>query len=242
MCGALSGDKALYTPAEGGSCRTCSLPDHNPIARERTEQVSDGDVTRRDWMARGSVPRQFDRTPATSHGFVGAKSGADLVDMGTVGANALVKLIAGYAELFRPISDVGGHLGIDFFGVVRAFEVIFVASMRLVGRGDVVVLGHSVFPLFCSLRWMIKVREGMYLRRGTTRVGAPNRWANAGRKAAGGTNSSSTESVRCGVSPTGDIEVLQEYVRRLRSGAIARLNAARLWAVVAALKRPASAV
>jgi hypothetical protein len=35
---------------------------------------------------------------------------------------------------------------------VRALEVIFVASMRLVGCGDVVVLGHRVFPPFGSLR------------------------------------------------------------------------------------------
>jgi hypothetical protein len=38
----------------------------------------------------------------------------------------------------------------DLFGVVRAFDVIFVASMRLVGCGDVAVLGLGVFPRFRS--------------------------------------------------------------------------------------------
>jgi hypothetical protein len=42
---------------------------------------------------------------------------------------------------------------------MRAFAVIFVASMRLVGCGDIVMLGHRVFPLFGSLRWMMKVRQ-----------------------------------------------------------------------------------
>jgi len=76
------------------------------------------------------------------YGLVGVKGGADLINVGTVGANALVELVAGDAELLGPVGDVGGHLGIDLFGVVRALDVIFAASMRLVGCGDVVVLGH----------------------------------------------------------------------------------------------------
>jgi hypothetical protein len=80
------------------------------------------------------------------------KGGTDLIDVGAVGANALVELAAGDAELLRPVCDVGGHLGIDLFGVMRAFVVIFVTGMRLVDCGDVVMLGHGVFPFFGSLR------------------------------------------------------------------------------------------
>jgi hypothetical protein len=59
------------------------------------------------------------------HGLIWAKGGADLIDVGAVGANAL-ELVAGNAELLGPIGDVGGHLGIDLFGVMRSFDVIFV--------------------------------------------------------------------------------------------------------------------
>jgi hypothetical protein len=31
-----------------------------------------------------------------------------------------VELVAGHAELLRPVVDIGGHLGVDLFGIVRA--------------------------------------------------------------------------------------------------------------------------
>ena len=92
-------------------------------------------------------------------GLVAAEGGADFFDVGAVGADGCVELVAGDAELFGPVGDVGGHFGVDLFGVVRALDVNFVASMRLVGCGDVVVLGHGVFPLFSSLRVMMKLRQ-----------------------------------------------------------------------------------
>jgi hypothetical protein len=76
---------------------------------------------------------------------VRVEGGADLFDVGAVGADGLVELVAGDAELFGPISDVGGHLGVDFFGVVRALGGFFVEGMGFVGFGGVVVLGHACF-------------------------------------------------------------------------------------------------
>jgi hypothetical protein len=49
------------------------------------------------------------------------EAGADLVDVSAVDADEFVKLSAGDAELFGPVGDVGGHLGVDLFGVVGAF-------------------------------------------------------------------------------------------------------------------------
>jgi hypothetical protein len=48
------------------------------------------------------------------------EGGADLFDVGAVDADGFVELRAGDAKLFRPVGDVGGHLGIDLFGVVGA--------------------------------------------------------------------------------------------------------------------------
>jgi hypothetical protein len=76
------------------------------------------------------------------------EGGPDLIDVGAVGADGFVEPIAGHAELLGPVGDVGGHLGVDLFGVVRTFDVIFVASMGLVGLRGVLVLSHPVFPLF----------------------------------------------------------------------------------------------
>ena len=43
-----------------------------------------------------------------SGGFVGMEGGADLVDVGSVGADGLVEGVSGDAELFGPVGDVGG--------------------------------------------------------------------------------------------------------------------------------------
>jgi hypothetical protein len=73
----------------------------------------------------------------------------ELVDVGAMGADEFVQLIASDAELFAPVGDVGGHFGVDLFGVVRALEgVIFCEGVRFVDFGIIiVVLGHGCFPL-----------------------------------------------------------------------------------------------
>jgi hypothetical protein len=81
---------------------------------------------------------------------VGVKGGADFVDVGTVGANGLMELVAGDAEFLGPVGDIGAHLGVDFLGVVRSLGgVVFADGVGLVSLGSVVVLGHmgaSSFP------------------------------------------------------------------------------------------------
>jgi hypothetical protein len=44
-----------------------------------------------------------------------------------------------------PVGDVGGDFGVDLFGIAGALGVLFVGSVRLVGFGGVVVLGHEGF-------------------------------------------------------------------------------------------------
>jgi hypothetical protein len=63
---------------------------------------------------------------------VGVEGGADLVDVGAVGADGLVKLVAGGVELFGPVGDVRGHLGVDDLGVVRSYGVLLVWGMGCV--------------------------------------------------------------------------------------------------------------
>jgi hypothetical protein len=58
-------------------------------------------------------------------GFVGVKGGADFFHVGSVRADRFVELVAGDTKLFGPIGDVGGHLGIDLFQVVRSFCMFF---------------------------------------------------------------------------------------------------------------------
>jgi len=74
------------------------------------------------------------------------EGGADLVDVGAVGTDEFVELVAGDTELFGPIGDVGGHFGVDLLGVVRAFGVVVIVQrMEFVAFGSVVVLGHGMF-------------------------------------------------------------------------------------------------
>jgi hypothetical protein len=73
---------------------------------------------------------------------------ADFIDVGSVAADRFVELVAGDAELFGPVGDVGRHLGVNLLGVVRAFSVILMYCVGFVGFGRVVVLGHGVLPLF----------------------------------------------------------------------------------------------
>ncbi len=73
------------------------------------------------------------------------QGGADLVDVDAVSADGLVESVAGDAELFGPVGDIGGQLGVDDLRVVRTFGVFFVQGVRGVFLGDVVVLGQCVF-------------------------------------------------------------------------------------------------
>jgi hypothetical protein len=75
------------------------------------------------------------------------KRGAHFFDVGSVAMDCFMELIAGNAELFGPISDVGSHLGVDDFRVVRTFRVVFVESVRLVSLGAIVVLRHYASSL-----------------------------------------------------------------------------------------------
>jgi hypothetical protein len=83
------------------------------------------------------------------------EGGADFFDVGAVGADGFVELVAGDVELFGPIGDVGGHLWVDLFGIVWALGVFFVDGVGLVGFGGFVMLGHALFlfPLVL-VRWM----------------------------------------------------------------------------------------
>jgi hypothetical protein len=71
------------------------------------------------------------------------EGGADLLDVSAVGADGFVELVAGDAELLGPVVDVGGHFGVDLFGIVRALGVFFVEFVGFVVFGYVVVLGHG---------------------------------------------------------------------------------------------------
>jgi hypothetical protein len=80
------------------------------------------------------------------------ESSPDLLNMSSMTADCLMKLIACNAKLLGPVGDVGCHLGIDLFGIMRALGVIYMEGMGFMGFGCVVVLRHRVFPLFGSLR------------------------------------------------------------------------------------------
>jgi hypothetical protein len=90
---------------------------------------------------------------------VGVEGGADFIDVGAVDADGFVELVAGDAELFGPEGDVGGHFGIDFFGVVGAGGVVFVEGVGFVGFGGVVVLGHAEF-LWRGLKLLMREMGG----------------------------------------------------------------------------------
>jgi hypothetical protein len=49
-----------------------------------------------------------------------------------VGADGFVELVAGDVELFGPEGDVGGHFGVDLFGIVGALGVFFVEGVGFV--------------------------------------------------------------------------------------------------------------
>jgi len=63
---------------------------------------------------------------------------ADFADVGAVDADGLVELLAGDVEFLGPEVDVGGELGVDLVGVVRAFGLM--GDLLLRGRDGV---GHD---------------------------------------------------------------------------------------------------
>ena len=63
------------------------------------------------------------------------EGGADLDDVGAVGADGLVEDVAGDVELLGPVGDVGGDLGID---------------LGVAGGDLVAVLGFGLFEGGCS--------------------------------------------------------------------------------------------
>ena len=83
-----------------------------------------------------------------SGSFGGVEGGADLVDVGAVAADGFVEGVTGDAELFGPVGDVGGELGVDDFGVVRTFGgCVFVGGVSgvLFGGLFVLVFGQDGF-------------------------------------------------------------------------------------------------
>ena len=78
-------------------------------------------------------------------GGVMSEGGADLVDVGAVGADGFVEGLAGHLEFFSPVGDVGGDFGVDLLGTAGALGVVFVDGVRFVTFGDVVMLGHAGF-------------------------------------------------------------------------------------------------
>jgi len=63
-----------------------------------------------------------------SGGMVG-EGGANLVDVGAVGADGFMQGLAGDVELFGPVGDVGGDFGVDLFRVAGALGVVFVEGV-----------------------------------------------------------------------------------------------------------------
>jgi hypothetical protein len=87
------------------------------------------------------------RAEANLTSFVGVKGGADFIRVGSVGADRFVELVAGGTELFGPVGDVGGHLRIDLFGVVRSFSMLLVDGVGFMDFGCFAVFGHTSFLL-----------------------------------------------------------------------------------------------
>src|ERR1700722_2620496 len=75
---------------------------------------------------------------------------SNLFNVRSVRSDCFMKFIAAHTEFLGPVSDVRTHLGINFFLIVRAFSLVFVNGVRLVGFLDVVLLGHAntSFSLF----------------------------------------------------------------------------------------------
>ena len=68
-------------------------------------------------------------------------------------ANGFVELVPCYAELLRPVGDVGTQFWIDLIWIVRALAgMVFVEGMGLVAFGSVMMLRHVYFLI--SILWV----------------------------------------------------------------------------------------
>jgi hypothetical protein len=106
---------------------------------------------------------------------VGVEGEADLVDVCAVDVYGGVELLAGDTELLGPIGDVGGHLGVDLFGVVGALGVglgLGVSEDGVFGVGDVLDVAVAVMvhvghwggsSFLAAARWMSGRGLRMYL-------------------------------------------------------------------------------
>jgi len=93
---------------------------------------------------------------------------ADFLDVGAVGADGLVELLAGDVELFGPIGDVGGEFGVDLVGIVRALGVVFMRCVgsvlfRLLLVFVGLIFGHAGTSSLVGLLYEMRMRwVGMY--------------------------------------------------------------------------------
>lgn len=78
----------------------------------------------------------------SSDRFNGAEGDTDFVDAGSVTSDGFVEPVACDAKLFGPVGDVGCHLGVDLFRVVRTLDVIFMKSVWFLGFVGVASFGH----------------------------------------------------------------------------------------------------
>ena len=79
---------------------------------------------------------------------------AHLLNVGAMAADGLMQLVAGDVELVGPVGDVGGHLGVDLFRIVRALGgVLLVEGMGFVALAGfffgIAVLGDGVSSFRC---------------------------------------------------------------------------------------------
>jgi len=90
------------------------------------------------------------RSPAAKYlksGSVRAQRSANLVNVSAMGPDRFVKLIARDSKFLRPVRDIRGHLGVDFLGVVGAFQrVLFMLCVRFVALGSVMMFRHNLIP------------------------------------------------------------------------------------------------
>ena len=102
------------------------------------------------------------------------KGRAHLVDVGAVAADCLVQCVAGDAEFFSPVGDVGRQLGIDDLGIVWPLGFFFVDWVRGVLFGCLAVILGQLDPLSRSVvRWMNIWTTGMSFAGITRKLRAP---------------------------------------------------------------------
>ncbi|AXC14802.1 hypothetical protein ACPOL_5554 [Acidisarcina polymorpha] len=68
------------------------------------------------------------------------QSGPYFLYMGTVTANRFVELITGYAKFRGPVGDVGCHLWVYLFRIMRTLDVFLVECVGRVRLRGIVML------------------------------------------------------------------------------------------------------